>query len=180
LTYTLKNHGKTPATHVIFWAHILPIAGHYQNDSGWHGTFIKDELNAACDWPEKSTALGMDAGQLMFPGDEWPQKTFEVQGDEKDLIIARDGKAQYNGVFLIPVCVTYRSVYNNIRGVAAIMSGRHFDDAKRAIFGNDQYRTAEGYRIGKKSRATIDLNGEEVDQSDLVLGEPEFQAIEIK
>ncbi|HEV2099181.1 MAG TPA: hypothetical protein VGR45_09675 [Stellaceae bacterium] len=78
LTYRLKNYGKTPAAHVVFWMHMLPIVLHYQSGGKLHGTFIGDELNAACTWPETSTEMSIDSGQLMFPGDEWPQKRLKL------------------------------------------------------------------------------------------------------
>jgi len=165
----------------VLRAHTLPIVSHYQSADGtFHGTFMGDALNAACAFPEEMTAMGTDTGQLMFPGDEWSPKTFEVQGDEKVFAEAKAGKPQYSGVFLIPVCVTYRSAYANISGLAAVIAGAPPDDPKGTIFGNDRYRTAEGYRVGKRSGAAINLDGEEIGESDLVLGEPGFQATSIK
>jgi hypothetical protein len=144
-----------------------------------HGTFMGDELDAACDWTEFATKYGIDAGQLIFPGDEWPGKTFEVQGNEKVFAEAK-GRAEYSGIFLIPICVTYRSAYTNTRSIVAIFTNTPSDGAENTIFGNDQYRTAEGYRLGKKSRAAIDLDGETISEDGLVLDEPGFQASYIK
>ncbi len=181
LTYQLKNYGKTPATHVVFWAHVVPIVRrHLDNDGKLHGTFIGDELNAACGWPEGSTELAVDTGQLMFPGEEWAPRTFEVEGDEKIFADAKAEKSLYGGTFLVPVCVAYRSVYSNIRGLVKILAGIPADESREAIFGDDRYRTAEGYRLGRKSRAAIDLIGEKISESDLLLAAPGFQASDIK
>jgi len=181
LTYKLKNYGKTPATHVTFWAHIVPIVTHYQDDAGkLHGTFIRDELDAACDWTEFATEYGIDTGQLIFPGKDWPSKTFEVQGDEKIFEEAKGSKTEYSGTFLIPICITYRSPYGNTHSFVQILTNAPPEGDVDAILGNDQYRTAEGYRLGKKSGIAISLDGETINQNGLVLGEPGFQATYIK
>ena len=181
LTYKLKNFGKTPATHVIFWAHMAPIGLRYQDSDGAiRGTFVGDELNAACAWPERSTEMGVDTGRLMFPGEEWPPKTFEVSGNEKAFAAAKAANSQYAGDFLIPICVAYRSAFGNVRGLVGVLTGVPQDESKKAILGVDKYRTAEGYRLGKRSRLPIDLGGETIIEPDLVLGEPGFQASDIK
>jgi hypothetical protein len=180
LVYTLKNHGKSPATHVIFWGHIAPIVLHYQKEGAFRGTFIKTELDKACGWPENSTEMGIDAGELMFPGDEWAPRTFEVQGDDKDFSDAKTDKSQYTGIFLIPICVTYRSAYSGIQGLSAAIVGIPSEVPTKSVFGNDRYRTAEGYRLGLLSKTSIDLDITRIEQSDLVLGKPGFQAISIQ
>ena len=190
VTYRLKNYGKTPATHVIFWAHVVPIMLHYKDSDGKvHGTFMGDALNDACAWPEGTTELAVDTGETIFPGEESELRTFEVQGSEKVFAEAIAAKSQYTGIFLIPVCVTYRSVYANIRGLASVrdigdlfesLGGIRRDESRQGIFGNDRYRTAQAWRLGKSVGTPIDLSGERVGQSELSFAPPGFQGNDIR
>lgn len=97
-------------------------------------------------------------------------KTFEVNGDEHAFDEAKIAEAKYSGIFLLPVCITYRSTFGHF----ALF--RKPSVSYPSFFGNDQYRTAEGYRLGKKSRAAINLAGETISGNDLALGQPGFQA----
>lgn len=181
LSYHLKNYGKTPATHVVFWAHLVPIVGHYPGSDGkMHGDFIGDDLNSACNLPEFSTDYAMDTGREIFPDQERQPEFFDAFGDENVFTAAKSAPPpMYSGIFLVAICVTYRSAYSNIHSIGEILSGIPADQPS-PVFGNDKYRTAEGWRLGKPSGGRIDLNGETVSQTDLILAAPGFQATEIK
>jgi hypothetical protein len=99
LSYRVKNLGKTPATDVAFFAHIVPVV------TGEGGIFIPRELDRACTFWEKMQQAGIGITELVFPQEEWPEKQFTVHGREEDFEAAKsaDGmKAKYLGQCLSP------------------------------------------------------------------------------
>jgi hypothetical protein len=172
--YQLRNYGKTPAAHVNFWGHLLPDVPHFQVNGKWHGSFLGDDTLGACDYLKFATEYGIDNGSLIFPGVTWNEKFFDVVGIEERF---NDIRQYYTKgavlVFAMPLCVTYTSVYTNF-DLGAQLAGR--PSTNTSVFGSTQYLTALGYRIGKRSRLPFDLNGETVDQADIAVGEPGFQA----
>jgi hypothetical protein len=170
--YRLKNYGKTPAAHVMFWTHMFPDVPHFQDQKGrWHGTFLGDDTMSACAYPEFATQFGIDSGQLLFSGETTPIKYFESNGDEDRFKDMKYHRSRYKGIFELPICVTYTSVFTKFQTI-----GSRIPPKNEFVFGADQYFTALGYRLGKQSRDEIGLDGETVSQDSLALGEPGFQA----
>ena len=145
LTYRLRNLGKTPAIDVVFFAHILPMV------SGKEGIVFAKELDKACDFPEKMIGIGFAWGEVIFPQEEWPEKSFLVSGDEKIFEKAKladpdKNTTRYFGQFLVAPCVTYKSTFST--------AGLPF-------------RTAKEYFITRRNGAAINLDGETINRTDL-------------
>jgi hypothetical protein len=144
LAYRIKNLGKTPAIDVALFAHILPMVG------GKEGINFSEELDKACDFPEKMLTVGLGWGETIFPQEEWPEKTFRVTGTENIFEKAKRADPQQNstryyGEFLVAPCVTYKSTFSS----------------------EAPFRTAKEYLISKRTGAPIDLEGETLNPAEL-------------
>lgn len=141
LTYRLKNLGKTPAVDVSLFAHMLPMV------SGKDGIVLSEELDKACEFPEKMQVLGFSLGEMIFPQEEWPEKTFLVSGVKEIFDRAKkvDPLQKYFGQFLVAPCVTYKPTFSS----------------------QAPFRTAKEYFITKRNGTPIDLEGEALASSDL-------------
>lgn len=144
LSYRVKNLGKTPATDVAFFAHIVPVV------TGEGGIFIPEELDRACTFWQKMQQAGIGITELVFPQEEWPEKQFTVHGREEDFEAAKsaDGmKAKYLGQFLVTACVIYRPSFPV----------------------ETSYRTAKEYYVGSRV-GSIDLNSAGIESDNLAFG----------
>lgn len=138
IKYRLENIGKTPATNASFFATMIPLAIPRMD--------IDKKFDEIYSFQEKMIRNNMDFGQVLFPGKSRSVR-FSLNANPQVFDEIKKNPNNYTGHFLIAVCATYGSTYND-----------------------ELFHTAKAFEIFKRSgNQFISLAGESISIDDLAV-----------
>ncbi|MCP4653421.1 MAG: hypothetical protein GY858_08590 [Candidatus Omnitrophica bacterium] len=137
IKYRLENVGKTPANKASFMAKMIPLTSSVN---------VTQEFDALYKYQQQLAKHNMGFGQTLFPEKKRIVK-FVLNGNPRIFDEIKKNPSGYAGHFLVIVCATYNSTYNN-----------------------ELFHTAKAFQLFKRSgNKFIDPNGETIPVKDLAI-----------